>query len=193
MTALLPNPDSGHAVAVSSPRTVEAAIRTHLQGLWRYLRAHGVSAETAEELAQETFAIAVQKGALAFDPPATAVFLRRTARFLLLAHRRKQRGARHLADAVDELWQRDCALDEGNAAVEALRRCVGELTDRAQRAIRATYGLGSGLGSGFGSEGDEVTRHDALAAELGLQPNGLKTLLQRARRQLRECVERRHR
>lgn len=162
--------------------SAEQAVQTHLKGLWRYLRMHGASPEQADDLAQESFAIAVQKGALGFDPPATAAFLRRTARFLLLRSRRNRRDAVVLADEVDLLWQRDCADDDGDTAVDTLRRCVDELTPRAQRAIAGTYGLGSA----------EAHQHE-LAAELGLQPNGLKTLLQRARQQLRACVERRQR
>ncbi len=160
-------------------RVAPAAACVH--GLWRYLRMHGASAHEADDLVQEAFLIAVQKGALGFDPPATAVFLRRTARFLFLRLRRGGREAEQLADAVDSLWQRDCAADDGDRMLGLLRACLGELTERARRAVERAYGLG---------DGDPSSRLE-LASELGLAPDGVKTLMQRARQQLRACIERR--
>lgn len=158
-------------------------IHRHLLGVWRYLRMHGASAHEADDLAQEAFVIALQKGATDLDPPATATFLRRTARFLFLRHRRNRRDAVELADAVDALWTQDCAHDDGDALVASLRHCVEQLQGRARAALQRCYGL------------DDVasTRHAAAAAELGLQPNGLKTLLQRTRQLLKACIERNQR
>ena len=84
------------------------------------------------------------------------------------------------ADAVDALWMQDCAHDDGDALVASLRHCVEQLQGRARAALQRCYGL------------DDVasTRHAAAAAELGLQPNGLKTLLQRTRQLLKACIER---
>ena len=157
------------------------ALAAQARALWRYLRMHGASATEAEDLAQEAFVVALQKGALAAAPPALQAFLQRTARFLFL--RLRKRGARgeQVADAVDGLWQRDCAGDAGDALVAAARACVEQLEGRARTAVELSYG--------FGGEADGS--RTAIARELGMQENGVKTLLQRARQRLRECIERR--
>ena len=163
--------------------TATALVARHLAGVWRYLRMHGASPEEADDLAQDAFVIALRKGATSFEPAATAAFLRRTARFLFLRARRDQREAIELADAVDELWARDCAGDDGDGLLAALRACIGELQGRAREAIARCYGVGAATPAG----------RDAACAALDLQPNGLKTLLQRTRALLRTCIERRNR
>ena len=171
-------PTAGPAAAAAA-----TVIHQHLLGTWRYLRMHGASPHEADDLTQEAFVIALQKGAAALDPAATATFLRRTARFLFLRHRRDARDSVDLAEVVDELWQRDCAADNGEALLGTLRQCVGELQGRTRRAVERCYGL---TASG---EPDRA----AAARELGLEPDGLKTLLQRTRALLRVCIERRTR
>lgn len=159
----------------------EAVVRQHLLHVWRYLRMHGASVHEADDLAQEAFVIALQKHAAHLDPAATATFLRRTARFLFLRMRRRSRRAVELADAVDLLWARDAERDGGDGLVMALRSCVGELQERARRAVELYYGLG----------GDDARGRAEAARELGLSDNGMKTLLQRVRQTLRECLQRR--
>lgn len=95
-------------LSAQGPATSDAAVRAHLHALWRYLRMQGAKPDQADDLAQESFVIAAQKGAIDLEPAATATFLRRTARFLWLRDRRGDREATLLADAVDALWQRDC-------------------------------------------------------------------------------------
>ena len=155
-------------------------VREHLRAVWRYLRMHGASADEADDLAQECFVIAAQKGAIGFEAAATATFLRRTARFLFL-RRRRDRAAVHLADAVDELWDRDCGTDGGDGLIAALRRCLQKLAPKAAQAVQMAYGM----------DGDEPARRAEIATALGMQENGVKTLMQRTREQLRACLDRR--
>ena len=164
---------------------VDRVVGQHLRSLWRHLRMHGASAAEADDLAQEAFVVALQKGVLLQGvqsaPAATAAFLRTTARFLFLRHRKAGRRGARLADAVDELWARDCGRDDGDALIALLRGCVGELAGRARTVVELGYGLGDRDPQG----------RAAIARELGMQENGVKTLLQRVRQQLRECIERR--
>jgi RNA polymerase sigma factor (sigma-70 family) len=165
----------------AAPGPAAEQVRLHLAMAWRYLRMHGATRTEADDLAQEAFVIALAKGVLTAPPAATATFLRRTARFLFLRARKAGRREQQLADAVDQLWDRDCAADGGSELVAAVRACVGELRGRARVAIDLAYGTGD----------DDSASRAAIATRLGMRENGVKTLLQRVRQRLRECIEKR--
>lgn len=177
MTSLFANA----ATAPLPAATVDATIRRHLHGVWRYVRMLGAGPELADDLTQEAFVVALRRDATGLEPAALATFLRRTARFLFLRHLRDREDAVLLADAVDELWARDCEADDGDGMLAALRACVGELQGRARLAVERSYGLVA----------EPERSRVELARELGMEPNGVKTLLQRVRQTLRACVERR--
>jgi RNA polymerase sigma-70 factor, ECF subfamily len=158
----------------------EEFVDRHLRSVWRYLRMHGADPHEADDLAQEAFVTALRKGALNLDPPAAQVFLRRAARFAFLHHLRDKRRDPELADAVDTLWDRDAEQDGGEQLLAKLHSCIGKLEGRAKQAVQLSYGVG---------DGTQKTREN-VAQQLGLQPNGLKTLLQRTRQVLRTCIER---
>lgn len=151
-------------------------VRAHVAGLFRFLRCLGASREVAEDLTQEAFVVAWQKGKQQLPPPALAAFLRRAARFLWLDHRR---GERRAEAAITQLamqeWERELP-DDGEALVAATRACVQQLRGRAARAVELAYGRGEG--------------REAIAAALGMLPNGVKTLLARTRAWLEQCVRR---
>lgn len=159
------------------PRVVlEDLIRRHQTGVWRYLRALGARPDTAEDLLQETFVLAWQKGVEDRGMLPTGTFLRRIARHLVLRQRRAQgRRDELLVELADRAWEHECAADDGEAWLQRLRHCREQLPGRARAAIDGWYGGGP---------------RDGLAATLGLHPDGLKTLLQRARALLRACIER---
>lgn len=166
-------------------RSPQEFVEQHLQSVWRYLRMHGAGPHEADDLAQEAFVTALQKGALNLDPLAAQVFLRRAARFAFLHHLRDRRRDPELADAVDDLWDKEATEDGGEQLLRDLHGCIDKLEGRAQQAIRWSYGIGveAADSRGFGSREDVAKRMD-------LQPNGLKTLLQRTRQLLRTCIER---
>jgi DNA-directed RNA polymerase specialized sigma24 family protein len=63
-----------------------------------------------------------------------------------------------------------------NDCVDALRDCVEQLESRSRMAVDLQYRVEAG--------------REAIAAALGMKPDGVKTLLRRVRQVLRECVER---
>ena len=154
----------------------DALVRAHQGPLWRFLRVLGCSAVDADELAVEAFVVAYQRGFVSQGHAQAASYLRQTAKNLWLQQQRRlSRDEERFAEVVQDLWNRTCP-DGGTEYLEALRSCVSGLRGRAAEAIRLTYLEG-------------VPQHD-VAGRLGLRPNGLKTLLQRARGSLRRCVER---
>jgi len=160
--------------------SARAFVDRHLRSVWRYLRMHGATATEADDLTQEAFVTALQKGALELEPAAAWTFLRRAARFAFLHHVRDRRRDPALADEVDALWDRSAEHDGGDELVDALEGCVEQLEGRAREAVRLSYGIG----------GEAVLGRDDVARAMELQPNGLKTLLQRTRKLLRDCIER---
>ena len=92
--------DGGGASGAGDP---EALVNRHVRAVWRYLRMHGADPHEADDLTQEAFVVALQKGAAHLDPAATATFLRRTARFLFL--RLRARRSRDGGSANDDSRQ----------------------------------------------------------------------------------------
>jgi len=156
-----------------------SVVRRHQVGVWRYLRSLGCTADRADDLLQETFLVAFRRRIEDRGPAPMRRYLRRTARHLWLQHLRQigRRREEALADAVDTLWERDAEEDDGDEVLAALRGCVAALGDKARAAVNGAYAEG--------------LSRDELAARLGMKANGVKTLLQRSRAALRECVERR--
>lgn len=161
--------------AALAPEAV--AVHRHARGVFRFLRVLGAPMAVADDLTQEAFVVAWRKQKQGLPGPALGAFLRRTAKLLWLEHGRDaRREARAHAAVAERLWARDCATDDGESLVANVRDCLHRLAPRARAALEQVYG----------DEGDR----DAVAAQLGLLPNGLKMLLQRARQQLLECLRR---
>ena len=151
-------------------------IERHARGVFRFVRALGAPRDVAEELTQEAFAVAWQKGKHGLPPAALGAFLRRAARLAWLELRR-DRGREEAAITALALraWEREVAGD-GEELVAAARRCVERLRGRAAVAVQLAYGGGASRAQ--------------IAAATGLLPNGVKTLLARTRRWLAQCIGR---
>lgn len=173
---MLPAPTS--SARMSHGIDLEALIRRHQLGVWRYLRSLGAAPDVAEDVLQDTFLVACRKLVDDRGDAAAASFLRQTARQLLWRRRRDQgRRERRLLELADRQWQQDCGDDDGERWLLALRHCLQRLDGRPQLAVRMFYGEGR-------------SRSD-VAAALGMKETGLKTLLQRLRASLRQCIEQR--
>jgi RNA polymerase sigma-70 factor, ECF subfamily len=161
--------------------TVDLAtlVQQHQAGLWRYLRYLGADSTEAADLTQETFlAFARAKFAERHDLQ-TAGYLRTVARNQLLMLRRRQHREICTVElqAADSVWAAATGPDGSlSAYLDALRECVDRLEGRARQAIDLHY--------------RECATRDAIASQLQMQPDGIKTLLRRTRQLLRECVER---
>ena len=183
----------------TAPDQVAEFVRRHQVGLWRFLRVLGCRGQQAEAIAQDAFVLALQRGVhttpLGLEALlGPAAFLRATAKFLWLREQRdEQRRTEHHTvaaelrmqrelerfrrdEANERLWQRELEADDGEGWLQALDRCLEALPERSRLALDRTYR-------------DGVGRRE-LGEELGIGEHGVRTLLQRLRAALRECIER---
>lgn len=154
-------------------------VQRHQAGVWRYLRFLGAESPAADDLVQETFLAIARADFAERDDRQTAGYLRTVARNQLLAWRRKQNRQVSTVEleAADGVWAAAAGADGSlGDYVEALRACLEKLEGRARRAIDLHYRVGASRA--------------AIAVELEMKPDGVKTILRRTRDILRACVDR---
>ena len=180
MHALRIDPPGAEFGAKATDVPVEDFVRRHQVAVWRLLRALGCPTHEAEELTQDAFLLALDRGVHEGDERAAGAFVRQTARHLWL-HRQRDDRRRHrlLLAAAERLWQRDCERDDGAGLLAALDQCVQSLEGRSRRALDLFYREGCSRAE--------------LAQALGLGEHGARTLLQRVRAILKACVTRKAR
>lgn len=166
-----------HPSAQREADAVEVFVRRHQAVVWRYLRLLGCTPDTADDLTQDTFLISLRKGVAREEHAHARAWLRRVARNLWVDRNRRFRRRREVewADQVDLVWTAD--ESEAEARLGALQLCLDGLDNRSAEVVRLRY--------------RENRSRAEIARELGMRENGVKTLIQRVRRGLRECVERR--
>lgn len=177
-TTPTPPPDRSAPTLGLGGGDLAATIVAHQHRIWRYLRLLGADPDEADDLLQETFVVFATspRPDPLRSPPA---WLCGIARHLLLAHRKKQRRAPPEADWLDAV-DRLTATEPWSFADErlpALRDCLKRLTTRARQALEWHHQ-------------DGLPRRE-VAARLGLGEEGAKSLLERSRDLLRDCVQRR--
>ena len=152
-------------------------IETYQAGVWRYLRALGCDAAQAEDLTQDTFLAVLQRPFQDINPAATAAYLRKTALNLFISQQRRAGKVTAVEDVeeFDRTWVQWAGQDDGEALLEALRDCLQGLTGRARMALEMRFR-------------DNSSRDD-IAAALAITDHGAKNLMQRAKHQLRECIQ----
>jgi len=153
-------------------------VETYQAGVWRYLRAMGCEATLADDLTQDTFLAVLQRPFNDVSPAATNAYLRKTALNLLISHERRAGRVRSVEDVeqLDREWTRWMGDEDGEAVLAHLRDCFSHLTDRARLALEMRF------------RGEHSRLEIATALEI--TEHGAKNLMQRAKQQLRECVER---
>lgn len=152
-------------------------IETYQVGIWRYLRALGCDAAQAEDLTQETFLAALQRPFQDINPAATNAYLRKIAFNFFISYRRRA-GKVTAVENVEELdrtWSHWAGEDDGEGMLDLLRDCLKGLTERARKSLEMRFR-------------EQCSRTD-IAAALEITPDGAKNLMQRAKQQLRECIE----
>lgn len=152
-------------------------IQDHQAGVWRYLRALGCEAALADDITQETFLSVLQKPFQDMGVPAAAAYLRKIAYSLYVnQHRRNGRViAVENLEEIAQTWERLAPDDNGEAMLAALKECMAALTERARRALEMRFG--------------EKHSREEIAAYLAITEHGAKNLMQRAKQQLKSCVE----
>jgi RNA polymerase sigma-70 factor (ECF subfamily) len=152
-------------------------IQTYQAGIWRYLRALGCDAAQAEDLTQETFLSVLQKPFQDMGPQATSGYLRKVAYNLFISQQRRAGKVTAVEDVeeLDRTWTNWAGNDQGEALLEALRDCLQGISPRARKALEMRF--------------RDNSSREAIAAALEITEHGAKNLMQRAKQQLRACVE----
>jgi RNA polymerase sigma-70 factor (ECF subfamily) len=166
-------------VLVEPTLRLERLVQAHQREIWRYLRFLGASPSEADDLTQETFLEVWRRPFEERGERSTQAYLRRVAknRFLMVVRRKGRRPAVVDLEAAEGEWARHAGEDGGDARVDALAACLETLKEQARRALDLLYA--------------EKKSRAEVAEQVGLELEGLKTLVRRAKVKLRECVERR--
>lgn len=157
--------------------TPEELIDEFQAGIWRYLRALGCSPAEADDFTQETFLAVLQKPFEQYSPASTGAYLRKVAynRFITNRRRSNRMVLTEKPIEIEQDWIRLASDDHGESMLSALRECMSHLTKRAKLAIELRFR-------------DKLSRTE-IAAALSITEHGAKNLMQRAKKQLRACVE----
>ena len=152
-------------------------IEHHQAGVWRYLRALGCNPTEADDFTQETFLAVLQKPFDDYNPAATAAYLRKVAYNLFITAQRRAGRVTVLenVEQLDHTWARWAGEDNGEALIDALRDCFNQLTARARLALEMRFA--------------QRSKRAEIAARLEITEHGAKNLMQRAKKQLRKCIE----
>lgn len=160
-------------------RELAELVELYQAGVWRYLRFLGCAEAEADDLTQETFLAAVRAPLEVRSPGETAAWLRRVARNMLLAARRKsgREPAFVELEAAEAVWAQAAGEDGLADYLAALEDCLTVAIDERRRTALVLFYR-------------EGLSRDQVAERLALTADGVKTLLRRARSALRACIER---
>lgn len=158
---------------------VEALIRAHQGAVRGYLAFLGCPADRLDDLVQDAFLSVLTSSFEERSESQTGAYLRKVARHLFLKLMERERRQLPLVElqSAEQAWgdfERD---DGGRGYIAALKECLGAVRGRPEEVLRLRYAQSLQLSS--------------IADRLALTRSGVKSILVRTRRKLRDCIERR--
>lgn len=166
------------AVSTLNGQQIEELVRRHQTALRGFLTYLGCPRAMLDDLIQEVFLSVLSSRFEDRGERSTAAFLRTVARNLFLKAMRRERRQPRIIDlaGAERAWADFQGEDGGSTYLSALRECMSRLGARPTEALEMRY--------------RRNMRRAAIAAHFGMSESGIKSLLVRTRRKLRECVER---
>jgi RNA polymerase sigma-70 factor, ECF subfamily len=162
---------------MSDAAQIAQLVVKHRHGLLAYLYGVLPDAHVAEDLFQEVCVVAVQKASEFQDGTNFVAWARTIARNKLREHLRRRSGVSVDDAFFDGLESAFDSVRDSDVRKDALRRCLGEIQDRARQMLVWRY--------------EEGLTAASIAERMGQSRAGVNSLLQRVREILRECVQRR--
>jgi len=158
---------------------VEAVIRTHQGAVRGYLGFLGCPADRLDDLVQDAFLSVLTSRFEQHSERKTGAYLRKVARHLLLKLLERERRQQPLVElrAAELAWGEFERDDGGQGYLAALRECLGSVRGRPREVLELRY--------------TKSLRLASIADRLALTESGVKSILVRTRRKLRDCIERR--
>ena len=163
--------------ADQNPLTAEELIREHQVAIWRYLRALGCDSSLADDLTQETFLSVLRGEFQQVSTASTRAYLRKVAYNAFISVRRREGKvvAVENLEAFEAAWNELVSDGTGDELIEMLKACMQHLSKRAKWSLEMRFR-------------DKLSRLK-IAEKLEITEHGAKNLMQRAKKQLRQCVE----
>ncbi len=155
-------------------------VRTHHGAVRGFLVFLGCPDSLVDDLTQDVFLSVLSSSFEDRGPASTLAYLRTVAKHLFLKAMRRERRQQPIdeIEASERLFEREFDRgDGGDAYLGALQQCLTGVEGRASEVLRMRY--------------EEKLRREQIASRVGLSESGVKSILVRTRKRLRECVERR--
>ena len=159
---------------------VEELVRRHCGAVRGFLLFLGCPDAHVDDLVQDVFLSVLASDFEDRHPASTLAYLRTVAKHILLKTLRRERRQRPLGEleASEQYFVSEFEGEDGGGAyLGALRLCLQGIEGRPSEVIRMRY--------------EERLRREQIAQRIGLSESGVKSILVRTRKRLRECVERR--
>lgn len=165
--------------SVRSAAEVEALVRDHQGSIRGYLVFLGCRSDRVDDLVQDTFLSVLSSSFEHRSAASTSAYLRKVARHLHLKSREREQRQLTLAEwgGVELAWIEFEADDGGQGYLNALRECLRSVRGRPHEVLQMRYAQSLQLA--------------VIATRLELTESGIKSILVRTRRKLRDCIERR--
>ena len=157
---------------------LETLIDDHQVSIWQYLRALGCEFHEADDLTQETFLTVFRRPFHYYGRAAAAGYLRRVAfhRFVVNCRRTNKTITVGDFEEFDERRSRWTGDSSPDPLLDVLADCLACLPERSRLSLQMRFR-------------DGLPRKQ-IADKLSITEHGVRNLMQRAKRKLRDSIER---